>query len=265
MDDALLAAVAKYAPAWVRYVLTLSEIAATGEGWVLAVGDDITIMNAGGTSAMPLWPYRNLADQVSGTDEDGNVVEGRARPLALAAAELAEKTLPALAKNEVSVAVFPGPAENRLIGATAVANDLAELIAQPRDISAELAVEPHTIQLEHWTKLGVPDMGNVDADDDARLWLLVSGEESVIGVVIGEEPALALFADRETAADFAREAGVEATPRPASVGSLIGHWLLMAYSAGWDTAIIAEDGEAGLVKPVRLALDLGRVRATEGT
>ena len=70
MHDALLASVAQYAPAWVRYVLTLSEIANKGEGWVLASGDDIAIMDAGGISALPLWSYRSFAEGASVTDAE---------------------------------------------------------------------------------------------------------------------------------------------------------------------------------------------------
>ena len=88
---------------------------------------------------------------------------------------------------------------------------------------------------------------------------------SVIGVVADGRPALALFATRVTAADFAREAKVPAAPRAASVNSLIGHWLLMAFTAGWDIAIVTDDGGSGAVKPIRLALDLAQVaRRTEG-
>ncbi len=161
MNDALLAAVIQHAPAWARYVLTLSEIGRSGEGWVLASGDDIAIMDAGGTSAMPLWPYRALAEGVSARWRGARGF-GRPfpMPLALSAVELADKTLPALAENELSVAVFPGPGENRLVGAAGVARDLRTFIDEPRDVAAELELEPHTIALEGWANLNVPDLGD---------------------------------------------------------------------------------------------------------
>ena len=82
--------------------------------------------------------------------------------------ELTDKLLPALAENQVSVAVFPGPGENRLIGAEGVKRDLGAFVEEPRDIAAELAAEPHTIELEGWANLNVPDLGTDDAEEDAR-------------------------------------------------------------------------------------------------
>ena len=109
-EDALLATVIQHAPAWVRYVLTLSEIGRSERAGCSLPGDDIAIMDAGGTSAMPLWPYRELAEgaQRRGRGAGGSAHPPRAR-LALSAVELTDKILPALAENEVSVAVFPGP------------------------------------------------------------------------------------------------------------------------------------------------------------
>ncbi len=260
MNDALLATVIRHAPAWVRYVLTLSEIGRSGEGWVLASGDDIAIMDAGGTSAMPLWPYRALAEGVSAEGGQPGASDSVPKPLALSAVELADKTLPALAENELSVAVFPGPGENRLIGAAGVARDLRTFIDEPRDVAAELELEPHTIELEGWANLNIPDLGEPDADADARFWLLATDDGlSVVGVVSNETPALALFATRATAEEFARAAEVPAAPRAASTQSLTGHWLLMAFTAGWDAAIVTDDGGSGAVKPIRLALDLAQV------
>ena len=160
MHDALLASVAQYAPAWVRYVLTLSEIANAGEGWVLAAGDDIAIMDAGGTSALPLWPYRSLAEGASVTDAEEGAAAPPPAPTGLSVSELTDKLLPALAENQVSVAVFPGPGENRLIGAEGVKRDLSAFVEEPRDIAAELATEPHTIELEGWANLNVPRSGH---------------------------------------------------------------------------------------------------------
>jgi hypothetical protein len=96
-----------------------------------------------------------------------------------------------------------------------------------------------------------------DADADASFWLLMAEDgASVMGVVANDSPALALFATMATAETFIREAGVPAHPQAASTGSLIAHWLLIAFSAGWDAAIMTDDGGSGAVKPVRLALDL---------
>ena len=167
MNDALLAAVIKHAPAWARYVLTLSEIGRSGEGWVLASGDDIAIMDAGGTSAMPLWPYRSLAEGARAEEEEPGGSAVVPEPLAISAVELADKTLPTLAENELSVAVFPGPGENRLIGAAGVARDLRTFIDEPRDVAAELELEPHAVELEGWANLNVPDLGEADTDADA--------------------------------------------------------------------------------------------------
>jgi hypothetical protein len=265
MDDSLLASVIQHAPAWVRYVLTLSEIGRLGEGWVLADRENIAIMDAGGTSAMPLWPYERLAEGAMGAEDELAATTPPPVATAISAAELTDKVLPALASNDVSVAVFPGPGENRVIGPEGVIRDLRAYIDEPRDVAAEIELEPHTIQLEGWANLNVPDMGEEDAATDARFWLLAAEDgASVIGVVSEEQPALALFATQVTAEDFAREAGVPATPRAASTNSLIGHWLLMAFTAGWDAAIVTDDGGSGAVKPVRLALDLARVaRRTE--
>jgi hypothetical protein len=265
MEDALLAAVIQHAPAWVRYVLTLSEIGRTGEGWVLAARENIAIMDAGGTSAMPLWPYQKLAEGANGAEDELAATDPPPIATALSAAELAEKVLPALAANDVSVAVFPGPGENQVIGPDGVARDLQAFIDEPRDVASELALEPYTIELEGWANLTVPDLGEEDDASDARFWLLAADDgASVIGVVAAERPAIALFATQVTAEDFAREAGVPAKPRPASTNSLIGFWLLMAFTAEWDAAIVTDDGGSGSVKPVRLALDLARVaRRTE--
>ncbi len=260
MDDALLASVIQHAPAWVRYVLTMSEIGSSGEGWVLAAGENIAIMDAGGTSAMPLWPYRLLAEGAKGAEEELAATEPPPIATALSAQELVEKVLPAPANNGVTGAVYTGPGENRVIGPEGVARDLQAFIDEPRDVAGELAIGPRTIELEGWANLTVPDLGEDDAESDARFWLLVAEDgQSVIGVVADERPALALFALQVTAEDFAREVGVPGTPRPVSTSSLIGFWLLMAFTAQWDAAIVTDDGGAGAVKPIRLALDLARV------
>jgi hypothetical protein len=259
MEDALLASVVRHAPAWVRYVLTLSEIGSSGEGWVLADRENIAIMDAGGTSAMPLWPYRKLAEGANGAEEELAATTPPPVATAISAVELADKVLPALARNDVSVAVFPGPGENRVIGAEGVIRDLRAYIDEPRDVAAEIATEPRSIQPDGWANLNVPDLGEDDAASDARFWLLASEDgASVIGVVAQEQPALALFATQVTAEDFAREVGVHATPRAAGTNSLIGHWLLIAFTAGWDVAIVTDEAGSGTVKPVRLALDLAR-------
>ena len=265
MEDALLASVIKHAPAWVRYVLTLSEIASAGEGWVLADRENIAIMEIGDTSAMPLWSSKRLAEGATGAEEELEATQPAPIATAIPASELAEKVLPALSDNRVSVAVFPGPGENRVIGPEGVIRDLLAFIEEPRDVAGELALEPHTIELEGWANLEVPDMGDEADEADARFWLLAADDgKSVIGVISAEKPALALFATQVTAEDFARETGAKAAPRPASTDTLIGHWLLMAFSAGWDAAIVTDDGGTGSVKPVRLALDLARVaRKTE--
>ncbi len=260
MEDALLASVIKHAPAWVRYVLTLSDIASSGEGWVLADRENIAIMDIGDTSAMPLWHSQRLAEGAIGAEEELEATQPAPIATAVPASELAEKVLPALSDNRVSVAVFPGPGENRVIAPEGVIRDLQAFIDEPRDVAGELAQEPYTIELEGWANLEVPDLGSDDEETDARFWLLAADDgASVIGVIAKDRPALALFATKVTAEDFAREVGAKAAPRPASTDSLIGHWLLMAFSAGWDAAIVTDDGGAGSVKPVRLALDLARV------
>ena len=266
MNDELLSSVARYAPAWVRYVLTLSTIASSGEGWVLASGDDIAIMDAGGTSALPLWSYRSLAEGASAHDVEGDEGKDSPQPLGMSASELAEKLLPALSQNDVSIAVFPGPGENRLIGADGVLRDLQGFLADPRDVETELSLEPYAIELEGWANLKVPDLGNEDAEEDARFWLLATEDgESVIGVVAKDRPALALFATRVAAEEFSAAAEAHASPRPSSVGSLIGHWLLMAFNADWDVAIVTDEGGSGSVKPVRIALDLAVLAGRRAT
>jgi len=264
MQDALIATVARYAPAWVRYVLTVSEIGRSNEGWVLASGDNIAIMDAGGTSAMPLWPYRELAASASGAEDELAATEPPPEPTSIDALELVEKILPALIANEVSVATFPAPDDTRVIEARGVIRDLQVFIDEPRDVASELAAEAGTVEVEGWAPLSVPDLGPSDQEADASFWLLASEDEpSVIGVVIGGRPALALFATRPTAEEFAEAAGVPAMPRPASTDSLIGHWLLMAFTAAWDVALVTDDGSFGAVKPVRLALDLALASAQQ--
>ena len=61
------------------------------------------------------------------------------------------------------------------------------------------------------------------------------------------------------AEEFAEAAEAKAAPRAASTDSLIGHWLLMAFNADWDAAIVTDEGGSGSVKPVRLAMDLAKV------
>jgi len=258
----MLAAVIRYAPAWVRYVLTLSEIARVSEGWVLASGSDIAIIDADGTSAMPLWMSRELAEGASADDEESDAAATAPEPLAISVAELEEKTLPSLAENGISVSVFPGPGTNRLIGAMGVARDLRTFVDDPRDVAGELLVEPRLIQPEGWANLEIPDPKNDDSDTDAAFWLLAAeNSESVIGLVADEQPSVALFVSRQIAEAFADEAGVPATPLAARTESLVDHWLLMAFTAGWDAVIVTGDGEFGAVKPVRLALDLLEVAA----
>lgn len=257
MQDTLLATVKQHAPSWVRYVLTISEIGRTNEGWVLASGDDIAIMDAGGASAMPLWPYRELAEIASHTE--GERESTAPEPTSVDANELVDTILPALESNCVGVAAFPGSGGNRVIVAPGVIRDLKAFITEPRNVAAELVAEPRAVELEGWTNLSVPDLGAEVDEADARFWLLVAEDgASVIGVLVDDGPALALFASKTTAEEFAQEVEVAATPRPASTNSLIRNWLLMSFSAMWDVAIIADDRSSGVVKPVRLALDLAR-------
>jgi hypothetical protein len=258
MDDVTLARVARYAPPWVRYLLTASEIARSGEGWVVSSGDDIAVIEIEDRSAMPLWPYRFPAERAAdGGDAEANAIELR---------DLMEGVLPALAANEVSVVTFPSGTDFASTPES-FARDLAMFVEEPRDIAGALERGPAAAKLESPLELETPDMSdanNADETGGARFWMLKpEGARSVIGGLVGGEPALALFVTQEVAEEFATALPRPAVPMPVSSHELIGRWLLLAFSGDWGVAVVGANGadEVGFVSPARMALDLAEERA----
>lgn len=254
MDPTLLDRAARFAPQWLRYVLALSEIVRTGEGWVVASGDDVALFEAGGESVLPLWPAESLAADWA--------VDG-AEPSAVGVSELVERLLPAIGEGGAKVAVFPSETRNALAPPDAVARDLAGFAEQPRDVAAELASEARPVALEVLAVLDTPGVADIPAcpAGGARYWLLsVTDEEAVVGLVDADVPALLLFADEPHALAFALRAGAPATPTPVAADSLDA-WMLLAFSAGWGAAIVDSPSRAMLETAAHLALAVAEEQA----
>ncbi len=259
MDEALLQRVTDYAMPWLRYVFTVCEIARTGSAWVLASGDDIAILQSeDGTEALPVWPHSELVPP--------EVAEG-ATPTAVGARELLENALPSLIESGVSVLPFPGPGDVA-VPAEMFANDIAFFAEQRRDITAEIARETSAEKPDGATLLDTPDVGltTTGADqpedfdpDTPRLWVLLAKDRtSVAGAKFGEVPALALFDSKELAEAFAErlEDAPEMEAQWVTAEDIASRWLLLAFSGGWDVAMVSNEDEYGRVAPARLALDL---------
>lgn len=250
MDRQLIERVALYAPSWVRYLLTVTMIAATGDAWIVSSGDDIAIMDADGESAMPLWPLELPASIAAG---DSGVAEK------IGAREMVDSILRSLAENNVGVVAFPSSSD-AIVTPQAVARDLVDFAENPRDIAGELAIEPHTAALERPVLLELPEMDPwAEADpDDAQFWLLATADHTNLAGVDPEgRPALALFGSVASAEGFATSSGIEAVAVGIDLDTLVSGWLVLAVSQEWQVALVGGD-EANLLTPVRLALDLAQ-------
>ena len=283
MDATLLARVTKFAPPWVRYMLTLSEIARTGDGWVVAVGEDIALWDTDSGGVMPLWPTQELAAQVISDDAEA-VAE------AVGSGEIVERLLPFLEENDAALCLFPSFDDDLLVEPAAVTEDLADFIADPVDVAEQLQSEPLTADYDEWALLEAPELEDTDAEpqaawvsraasgsmpasgryaaalaaaaDAGELWLLDDpAEDAVIGVVLDDRPALALFASRAEAETFAGGVDGEVVARPLSVGSLARDWSVVVYGGRWLVAISPDGEQATFVEPTRFALDLAEATA----
>lgn len=249
MDTQLLARAQAHAPQWLRYLLALSEIAASGQGWVVAADDDVALFDADDATFMPLWPTAELAAE--------NDIEG-GEPTPVPVPELVEQLLPAMG-DEFLVAVFPGEGDNTLVGAADVARDIQGFSESPRDVEGEILAPPHAVVLDDLAMLEAPDMAAFAASrpDEAAYWLLTDDEGMAVALVEGNDaPALLLFPDESHATAFQARTDAPASPVPVSAEALVGGWLLLAFSAGWGVATLEDAGTASVVAPVRLALEI---------
>ena len=283
MDATLLARVSRFAPPWVRYMLTLSEIARTGGGWVVAEGEDIALWDTEGGGVMPLWPTQELAAEVISDDAE-------AKAEAVASSEIAERLLPFLAENDAALCLFPNFDDDLLVEPAAVAEDLADFIADPVDVAQQLVSGSITTDYDEWALLEAPELEDDDegpqaawvprapsgvppeseryvgalaaAGSTGELWLLDDpAEEAVIGIVLDDRPALALFATRAESEVFAAGVDGEVVARALSVGSLVKNWSVVAYGGRWFVALSPDGEQATFIEPARFALDLAEATA----
>lgn len=283
MDATLLARVTQFAPPWVRYMFTLAEIVRTGDGWVVAAGDDIALWDTEAGAVMPLWPTQALAADTILGDAD-------ALAEAVGSGEIVERLLPFLEENEAAICLFPNFTNDMLVEPTAVTEDLADFIAEPVDVSTQLSSEPFTADYDEWALLEAPELedgGEVDeatwvsrtpvgpqpasepyagalmaAADAGELWVLDDpAEEAVIGIVLDDRPSLALFSSRGEAERFADGIDGEIVPRSLAIAALIGDWSVVAYGGRWSVAISPDGQQATFVEPTRFALDLAEATA----
>ena len=277
MDTALTQRVSRFAPPWLRYMFTLSEIARTGEGWVVAAGDDIAIWDTDGGAVLPLWPAQALlADVVEG--------DGEAAPVGIG--EIVDRLLPFLVDADANISLFPNFDDDMLIEPAAVSEDLADFVTEPVDVAAQLDDAPASAVYDEWALLESPGVedeqpegwapadnapsptGDVYADVLAAaaatgaLWLLDDpAEEAVVGIVLDDRPGLALFASEAAAAEYAGGIDADAAPAPVGVETLVRGWLLVAYGWQWTIALSPDAENALFVEPTRLALDLAEACA----
>ena len=156
MDATLLDRVAQFAPPWVRYMYTLAEIARTGDGWVVAAGEDIALWDTDAGPVMPLWPVQSLAAEVIEDD-------AAAQAEAVGTGEIVERLLPFLEQSEAAVCLFPNFDDDMLVEPSTVTEDLADFITEPIDVAAQLATEPFTAEYDEWALLEAPE---VETDDE---------------------------------------------------------------------------------------------------
>jgi hypothetical protein len=273
MDTRLTGRLEDFAPPWLRYMLTLSEAVRTGETWVVASGEDIALWDTDGGAVLPMWPTKALA---------ANVAEGDAEAAPLEVEEFMKRLLPFLIEGDANVSLFPNFDDDMLVEPQAVAEDLTDFLAQPTNLVAELTAEPVVAIYDEWALLESPGVEEEDAEGwtpidepiaapsgdryaDAlaaasttdALWLLDDpAEEAIVGLVLDDRPALALFNSKAAAAEYGERIDAEVVPRAVSIDALIRGWLLVAYGGHWAVAFGAEATDAVFVEPTRAALDL---------
>jgi len=283
MDATLLERVSRFAPPWVRYMLTLGEITRTGDGWVVATGEDIALWDTEAGAVMPLWPTQELAAEIIADDKE-------AAAEAVGSGEIVERLLPFLESNKAAVCLFPNFEDDMLVEPAAVTEDLADLIGEPVDVAAQLVAEPVTTEYDEWALLEAPEVDipeEIVADTwvprepggarpasepyarvlevaahDGELWVLDDpAEEAVIGVVLDDRPALALFASATEAEEFGMRVDGEIVARALGVGALLKAWTVVAYGGRWSVALSPNADQATFVEPTRFALDLAEAAA----
>ena len=279
MDTDLVQRAARFAPPWLRYMLTLSEAVRTGDSWVVAEGDDIALWDTDAGAVLPMWPTKELAAETLDADSDAE-----AAPVSLD--EITERLLPFLVKADANLSLFPNYEDDMLIEPAAVAEDIADFIAQPVDIVGELAQAPAATAYDEWALLESPGVEDeqeegwapveaavvatgdryadaiANASATGALWLLDDpAEDAVVGIVIDDRPGLAVFATQGEAAAYGESTDAEVTPRALGIDSLVLGWLLVAYGGQWTVAISPDAETAVFVEPTRLALDLGEACA----
>jgi hypothetical protein len=276
MDTMLLDRAQRFAPPWLRYMLTLSEASKTGESWVVATGDDIGLWDTDSGAVLPLWPDKSLAADSIG--------DGQGEPAAVSTSELAERILPFLVDQDGSLTLFPNFCEDMLVEPAAVSEDLTDFVADPVDIAAELVAKPASAEYEEWALLESPEVDDEQpegwapsaieapamngdayaatlaaAKQSGALWLVEDpAEDAVVGIVLDDRPALALFATEQQAKSYADDIGDEAdlVAKPVGLEAIVSGWLLVAYGAHWSVAVGVGPESATFVEPTRLALDL---------
>jgi hypothetical protein len=95
------------------------------------------------------------------------------------------------------------------------------------------------------------------------LWMLdVPAEEAVVGIVLDDRPALALFISEQEAASTPSVWEGDA-PLPVGVDTLVRGCMLVAYGGGWAVAVSPDASTAVFVEPTRAALELAEVCSEE--
>lgn len=267
------------APPWLRYMLTLSEMTRTGETWVVAAGDDVALWETDEGPVLPVWPTSELADSVA---------EGEARAVAIERGEFLDRLLPFVFEADASVALFPNFEDDVLADPEAVAGDLAEFAAETPEVADQLGSDPSAEVYDEWALLQLPEVEDIrsevtdpgeiaheptgdryadllcSAGISGVLWMLdVPAEEAVVGIVLDERPALALFISEREAARYAERVGRDAKPQPVGVDTLVRGWMLVAYGGGWAVAVSPDASTAVFVEPTRVALELAEVCSEE--
>jgi hypothetical protein len=279
MDVELARRAHKSAPPWLRYMLTLSEMTRTGEAWVVAAGDDVALWDTDEGPVLPVWPTSDLADSVA--DEE-------ARPVAIERGEFLDRLLPFVFEADASVALFPNFEDDVLADPEAVVGDLAEFAAETPVVAGLLVADPAVEVYDEWALLQLPEVEDIrsevtnpgaiaheptgdryadmlcSAGISGVLWMLdVSAEEAVVGIVLDDRPALALFISEHEAAKYAERVGGDATPLPVGADTLVRGWMLVAYGGGWAVAVSPDANTAVFVEPTRMALELAEVCSEE--
>ncbi|MDR3685892.1 MAG: DUF2750 domain-containing protein [Coriobacteriia bacterium] len=272
MDTRLIGRLEDFAPPWLRYMLTLSEAARTGETWVVASGEDIALWDTDGGAVLPDWPTKALA---------ANVAEGEAEAAPLAVDEWLNRLLPFLIEGDANVSLFPNFEDDMLVEPTAVAEDLTDLLAEPSDLAAELVAEPLVAAYDEWALLESPGVEEEPAEGWApndevpapsgdryadalaaaaatdALWLLDDpSEDAIVGLVIDDRPSLTLFTSEAQAAEYGEGIDADVVPRAIQIDVLVRGWLLVAYGGQWSVALSPDETDAVFAEPTRVALDL---------